>query len=433
MKLLSLLSIHSNRPNEANLARLVWLRWLNLGLLLLVSSLASWQWRLQLPDAPLLVIGILLTLFNILTWLRLQGARKGWAVRESELLLQLVIDETALGMVLFFADGASNPLASLLLLPVTLGATLLSAWRASLLLLLAVISYGLLVFYHVPLIQAQAEPLQAWLLHRLGMGLTFLFSAVLLVWFVSRMARSLRQRDAQLAAAREKTLRDEQLIALGTLAAGAAHELGTPLNTLQLLADELADSVPAALQADVQLMQQQLAQCRQSLSTLSRRASHPREAAQDASVTQAILQLAERWALLRPTVALTLHWPEPRPDRQVHWPETLNQALLNLLNNAADAQHGLSNNPIELRLDVNAEALLLHIRDHGPGLDDEARERAGQGIYSSKGGMGVGLLLSNASIEQLGGEVRLTSPPKGGVCCDIHLPWSRLALMGEST
>ena len=76
-------------------------------------------------------------------------------------------------------------------------------------------------------------------LHLLGMWFNFALSAVLIAWFVARMAQSLRERDQRLAVAREAALRNEQLVALGTLAAGAAHELGTPLSTIAVIATEL--------------------------------------------------------------------------------------------------------------------------------------------------------------------------------------------------
>ncbi|WP_026182536.1 ATP-binding protein [Leeia oryzae] len=420
MKWPKLQSAWMQHPNSLNLARLVWLRGANLLLMLGVALWVSLRWQFQIPWLPLMLVAALLVLFNLATIYRLTQVASGWWVADQELLLQLLVDVTALGVVLFFADGASNPLASLLLIPVTLAATVLARWVAWVLGLYTVALYLLLMEFQIPLLQTGANPDQAWLLHRLGMGLTFSVSALMLVALVSRMAASLRQRDALLAEAREKTLQHEQVMALGAMAAGAAHELGTPLNTLQLLVDELAADKQPPQADDVRLMQQQLRVCKEILSQLASRAGQAgTRSATPVALEQALQALLARWQLLRPGVPLAVRWPDAPVPVMTAWPDTLNQALLNLLNNAADA----SPEQVAICFDWDTVQLRVTIDDEGPGISDDVLQQAGKAfIQSDKGGMGMGLLLSNATIGQLGGTVSLQRRTQGGTRTAVQIP-----------
>ncbi|MCU0882790.1 MAG: hypothetical protein MUF14_09005, partial [Hyphomonadaceae bacterium] len=179
-------------------------------------------------------------------------------------------------------------------------------------------------------------------LHLIGMWLTFAVSALMIAWFVVRMTRLIRQRDAELAAAREQALRDERVLAIGTLAAGAAHELGTPLGTMALLAGELVNEpgLTPLVREDIQLIRQQIQVCKSIITGLSHRAGADR------------LENAPRQALDRWVDTIRQHWHASRPQAESRFrllgqspapaiitDPRIEQAVLNLLNNAANASH----------------------------------------------------------------------------------------------
>lgn len=411
----------SPHPNSANLRRLVWLRWL---MLAVWGAAALWvyvdlDW--PVPVTPLLLLLTVSVLLNTATLWRLWRVAHGWWVTEAELAAHLIFDLAVLGAVLYFADGASNPLASLLLIPLTLAAMFLPAYATWGLALGVAGLYAWLVFHYQPLSQHPDAHAHAWWLHRLGMGLTFGVGVALIAGFVGRMAASLRQRDALLAQAREDTLRNEQILALATLAAGTAHELGTPLNTMQLLAEELHEVVPASHVEDLDLLIAQIAQCKAALTRLSARAS---DSVAVQPLVSALTTLLDRWQLMRPDAAPAVTWPSAAPLLNVHWPDALSQALLNLLDNAADAacRH------VAVRLDWDAAHLTVRVEDDGPGVAREAAQAAGRAVFSSKGGMGVGLVLANATLQQLGGQVRLRPREVGGTRTEIDLPLRNLVV-----
>ncbi|MGC1519458.1 MAG: sensor histidine kinase, partial [Azonexus sp.] len=246
--------------HAANLHRLITARWVALALMAGLTLLAPDALDIPLPTVPLLaIIGITAVFNGIVQW-RLKRAPSATA---GELFSQLLIDIATLSALVFFSGGATNPLVSLLLPPVAIAALLLPVRCVLAVGLAAVAAYSALMVFYVPLPLSDAT--RATRLHLLGMWLTFAVSALMIAWFVVRMTRLIRQRDAELAATREQALRDERIIAIGTLAAGAAHELGTPLATMSLLAGELArdPQLPDAAHEDIALLRQQIVACKE--------------------------------------------------------------------------------------------------------------------------------------------------------------------------
>lgn len=339
-----------------------------------------------------------------------------------ELFAYLQFDALALALLLFFSGGASNPFVSLLLLPLIIAAALLPAGQVWATAMFTVAIYTALMFYHLPLPGALSGHGPGFEAHLWGMWLVFVISALLIAGFVARLATALRNRDRQVAQLRERALRDEQILTLGMFAAGAAHELGTPLSTIAVLARELEllhgeEDLP--LREDLHTLRQQVEVCKAILGDLLRSAdlASDREAAQTLDVL--LERTRNRWQLLRPQVPLRVSCAGAPPPPAVTAPQTISQTLISLLNNAADACPA----GIALAGRWEGQRVIIEIRDQGPGLSAEAEHRAGEAFFSTKsGGAGIGLLLANAALERLGGQVSLLRHPHGGICTRIDLP-----------
>jgi len=423
-------------PQLRNLRRLLGLRAIEVAGQAGAIAIAVYGIGMVLPTTILLTLTAGLALVALFTWWR---TRQPWPVTDAELAGHLLIDIGVLTGLLYFTGGSTNPFVTLYLIPLSIAAAMLPAAYTWSVAGATLACYTFLLFRHLPLPQGpgsfallatlfpgglsgehDAHGAQAdFNLHVLGMWFNFALSGVLIAWFVARMAQSIRERDRRLAAAREDALRNEQLVALGTLAAGAAHELGTPLSTIAVIAKELErdHAHDAVLVADLHLLRVQAERCKTVLTSLSARA----ETATCIACEDYLRQLIEQWQLIRPQVKISTHFAGSQPVPRLAVERTLDQALLNLLNNAADA----SPEGIEFAGRWDAAQLTLEILDRGPGISAEVAARAGEAFFTTKspgGGLGIGLFLANATIERFGGAVKLFNREQGGVCVRVILP-----------
>jgi len=414
-----------NAPVNAysNLRRLFFLRGIAIGGEILAIATAVGLFGTPLPLVPMSAIIVLQAAVNVRTWISL---RKAAPVNEAELFLELLADVAALTALLYLSGGSTNPFVSLYLLPLTIAATAFSARYAWAMAGLTIACYSALMFFYVPLGHGHEMHSSAFNLHVLGMWANFLVSAVLIASFVATMSASLRGRDRELAIARERALRDEQVVALGTFAAGAAHELGTPLSTIAVLTRELERQHAAepGLREDLQLLRTQVDNCKRIITSLTTAAGLARAGqAKRQSVEEFLAGVTERWALIRPQVLLNLRCSGAGAAPQIVGEETVRQTLINILNNAAD----VSPHAVEIEGTWNADELTIEVRDRGPGITDDIAEKAGRAFFSTKApGRGIGLFLANATIERLGGNVALFNRDDGGGCTRVTIPLARL-------
>jgi two-component system sensor histidine kinase RegB len=404
-----------------HLRRLLLMRWFAVAGQLVLIIAARPLLDIELPLAPMLAIVLLLAGFNLATRLRLA---RGGAVADGELFAQLCVDITALTLLLFFSGGAANPLVSLYLPSIAIAAVVLPgrfAWGVA---LLSIAAYSLLVFVNIPLPVPDAE--RATRLHLAGMWLIFVASAALIAWFVARMAAAIRSRDLELAAAREEALRNERVIALGSLAAGAAHELGTPLATMAILAGELGRNadLPADTREDLALLREQVEHCKGIITGLAARAGQTRaEGGAALALDRWLEQVVARWRQLRPHAEAKVSLQGTAPAPRVVGEATLEQALLNLFNNSADAGDG----QIEIEAGWDAERLRLEVRDRGPGFNEKVLLAAGRAFVTTREeGTGIGLFLAHAAVERLGGRIVLANRDGGGAVTRVELPLEKI-------
>jgi len=320
-----------------NARRLLVLRNVEIVAQLVVIGLAVQVLGMRLPLPALLTIIALFAVLNLATWMRLRCAS---TVSMNELFLQLAADVVVLTALLFFAGGSTNPFISLYLLPLVIVAATLPAKYAWRMAALTTGCYSLLMFFYVPLPPAAGVYPTDFHLHVFGMWFGFIVSVSLIIFFVMTMANTLRERDRILAEAREKALRDEHLVALGTLAAGTAHELGTPLATMAVLTADLAQQYADTpdLGEKTRILREQTIRCKEILSTLSARTGEGRaESGRRLALDRYLETLLSEWHATRPDATLTRHLGGTRPAPHIVADKTLDQAIMNVLNNAADA------------------------------------------------------------------------------------------------
>jgi len=372
---------------------------------------------------PFAVIGTVLLVLNLLTWVRLKLL---WEVREAEVFAQLLLDVLLLSGLLYLAGGATNPFVLLLLLPLTIAAATLAVAYAWTLAAAIVACYTLLMFVYIPLPHFHIDHTArldsgAWL-----MWLGFVLGVGLVGYYVMKMGAALREREAALAEVRENALRDESLVALGALAVGAAHELGTPLSTMAVVLKELelGHAAQPELVRDLRLLRDQVTRCKDTLSNMLSSTEQARaEGGYSVALDEYLADLVAQWRGMRPLAQVVYRWVGQSPAPQIIAEQVLGQIITNILNNAADA----SEDSVEVEADCDTERLRIEVLDRGPGLTPDAQAQAGQLFYTTKdSGRGLGLFLVGAALRRFGGVLTLSNRDGGGVCALVVLPLSRL-------
>jgi len=382
-----------------------------------------------------------LPLWILLVWAVLcatQFFNPRFQTEERTLLIHLVVDCLLLTAMLYLAGGATNPFVSYYLVPIAVSAATLSIRSTALLTTACLLAYSVLMFYFQPLEILSPHDMHAghvmlhgdqhsmqmipaaqpnW--HIMGMWLNFGLSALLITWFVTRMASTLRAQQAELAAIREQRLRDDQLLGIATLAAGTVHELATPLSTMAILTEDLKISTreDKNISGDMALLVEQVKRCQAIVQNLSRSAAQQQSGSlQKISMTNYFRDVLTHWQLLQPGVPLKIH--SEAPQGFIRTDSTLEQALINLLNNAAEASpQGIE---VTTTRSVFGEGYFI-IRDFGAGVQLSA-DQLGKPFVSTRGeGHGLGLFLSRAAIERLGGQVKLETHPEGGSVTTVIL------------
>ena len=338
-----------------------------------------------------------------------------------ELLLALSFDVLQLSGLLYLTGGMANPFAMLLLAPVVVSAALLD-FRATVYLVLLVGFCAIMVtHFYLPLPFSEADfALPA--LYLSGLFTALLVSCVFIGFYVWYLADKARQANAALAAMQLLLERDRRATVLGSLAAAAAHKLGSPLNTIAVISHDMKASLRGKIDSndevlqDVSLLNDEVERCRTILSELDRDAQTDQLARDVALPVSQMIQ-----ALLDPKLAELIGRVSFRAEALDDSPEPmakpipdLKYALEILLDNAND----YAAKKITFALGWSQKAIAIEICDDGPGFTPLVLSRVGQPWNSSREGReghkGLGLFLAMTLIEALDGDVKIVNAPSGG-------------------
>ena len=416
-----------SNATRLNMQRLIMLRGVVMACLSIVI-LALYQASIPLPYAPLISAIAALGLFSLFAWWRL---RKTTQTSQRELVMQLLGDIAALSLLFYFSGGYSNPFIWMYLLPITVAAVALRAAYAWLIASLSIASYTLLMFYHIPLSHLHMHMRgDAKLdIHLVGMWIGFVVSSVIVAIFIARIGQNLRDYDNKIAEVREKALESERMLALGTLATSAAHELGTPLATMAVISKELTQEYAnqPELLTQLGILQKQVSRCKEILSSITRNAGQARaDAGQGLPLREFLQDAILRWRDTRPATELIVSMQNNAFNPNIMMDRTLTQALQNMLDNAADE----SPERVIFNAEWNDKMLTIQIRDFGKGLSTETKNKLGTPFFTSKNeqGMGLGVYLTQTTLARYGGELSLNNHSEGGVITIVNLPLKKLRL-----
>jgi two-component system sensor histidine kinase RegB len=413
--------------DRLNLSWLVHLHWYAIAGQVALIWAAVAVTRIGVPMATLAGFIAAELTANGLLWVWSRNAR----VTDAGIAAVMLIDAAALTVLLDLTGGASNPFSILYLVNVALSAVLLSRRWAWMLTGASLAGFGAL-FVHERFYGAShhiswhLDPAQMMEAHLRTMWVAFALASVFVVFFVQRVTGELATRERELRDERVRAERREKLASLATLAAGAAHELSTPLSTIAVVAKELQRALPAdasqEARDDLQLVRDQVARCRDILDRMAARAGeNVGEPLAPIAVPRLIASALDG---LRARERVELEIDPAAEEAQVAGPfRGLGDALRGLLKNAIQASDAGA--PVKLRASRVGSVIRFAVADRGRGMPPEVLARVGEPFFTTKvpgEGMGLGLFLTRALAEHLGGEFHITSIPGTGTEARIDLP-----------
>jgi two-component system sensor histidine kinase RegB len=405
-----------------NLAWLVRLRWFAVASQALTVLVAERMLHMQLSTSRLYAIVAATALSNLVCalWLRRQPL-----VREGALAALMAFDFVLLTALLHFAGGPSNPFTVLYLVHIALAAVVLRSSYAWALAALSAGCFGAL--FALP--SEAADPHSMHMnhaahghaemnLHLQGMWIAFAVAAFVIAYFVTRVTHDLEAQRQQATQAQARALRSEKLASLATLAAGAAHELATPLATIAVVAKELQRELSTGAGADdARLIREEVDRCKHILQQMATDAGESAGEAFSEVTLRALFDKCLDGLGERERVQVVLG-----SEAALKVPSTVfARALRGIVRNALQASAG----PVTLRAAVQRGETVIEVRDQGTGMSPEVLASVGEPFFTTKPvgqGMGLGVFLARALCDRLGGRFELTSQLGEGTLARVVLP-----------
>lgn len=431
--------VHS-QPTVDTAIWLLHLRWVAVAGQLLTIAGVHWGLHVQLPLLGLFSLIGTTALSNTFYSLWLEILLRGGLKRSDRLPSHqvveglMVLDMLVLTGMLLISSGTANPFALFYFVNIAVAGVILTPLWAWGLWLIAVGGISLLLTCSWPLMYIDGRialsDTQTWSIPKLGYLVSFITCGGVITYFITVLTGELKRREIELQAAESERLRGRQLEALGTLAAGAGHELATPLSTIAVVAKELSRNldklgVSEPIKRDVALIRSELDHCRRILDRMSSAAG---DAAGERFRSIGIEEFCQEILLgiREPQRVKILISEETKSVENLLPVQATAQALRNIVQNAIDAsQPGAE---IQLHVHLCPEGWRMLVTDHGDGMTPEVLQRVGEPFFTTKEpgrGMGLGLYLTRNVLQRLDGRLSFTSRIGHGTTAEVILPSSR--------
>ncbi len=432
-------------PGRVRLRTLSNLRWLAVGGQFAALILVRFGLDYRLPLLPCLAVIALSALLNVVLSLRHPATHR---LTNGEATFYLAYDILQLAALLYLTGGIENPFALMFLVPVVIAAGTLNLGNTLILAGLAFVAVSAIAMTHAPLPWAADDAIRLPPLYQGGIWASLVIGIGFTSIYAWRIASEGARMQAGLSATQLALARDHRLASLGALATAAAHELGTPLGTIAVVARELERALPSDSPEaeDARLLRAQAERCRGILTRLARPEETVLGTADRLPLGALLDEIAGEYRGGDVDIIIELETDAAREAEPKVWrvPE-VQHGLGNIIANAADFAAAL----VRVHVRWNAAELRLAVEDDGPGFAPEILERIGEPYVTSRPGsyalgeaelgpsesfngqqgMGLGFFIAKTLIERTGGRVRARNLGAGGA--RVALQWPRGAIDGE--
>jgi len=338
------------------------------------------------------------------------------------------LDTLCLSVILGLTGGPNNPFSLLYLVQITLSAIVLRKFWTWVLGALSTACFGLLFFFHIPLAVFQTHHIEQGLSpHLIGMWIAFVIAAALITFFTGKIADALRRREQEVLELQDQVSRHERLASMVTLAAGAAHELGTPLGTIAVVARELERyatniSKDNAAMEDARLIRSEVDRCRVILERMSAQGAQPRgETPERVLVSDLLSRVCGQFPESQ-RAFLRIDLADEALDAVLPVQATA-QSIAALIQNALDAN--IDQRAVQVGATQTGSALRISVQDRGHGMSEGVLRRIAEPFFTTKEpgkGMGLGTFLVRTFAQNLGGRILFDSAPGEGTTATLELP-----------
>ena len=343
-------------------------------------------------------------------------------------LALMLLDLLTLTAMLFFSGGAGNPFSFFYFVNLAVGGVMIRPRAAWSMTATAIVGYTILLNYSVPVPGLNAHASTGFDIQTAGMLLAFATCSTVVTYFVTRTAGELKQRERQLLRTQAEQAASHRLEGLTTLAAGAAHELATPLSTIDVIVRELSRHLedcqkPESVDTDLKLIDGQLEMCRQILQRMRSAAGDSMAHRWDRTTVGDLIDTTLEG--IRDPHRVDVNDGSDAVESQTLWvpQEAVAQAVRNLIHNGLDASG--DSGRVRLEPKLIGGKLQLSVLDSGQGMTDEVLGRASDPFFTTKEpgrGIGLGLFLTRNVISQLGGDLEFRSTLGHGTEAVVTIP-----------
>jgi two-component system, sensor histidine kinase RegB len=426
-------------PGYLRLRTLIRLRWLAIFGQTATVLLVHYWLGFSLPLSLCLGLVALSAWINIFLTIKFRATQR---LSAEPAALLLGYDIAQLAGLLYLTGGLKNPFTFLFLVPVTVSAASLPVIWTLLVCGFALLTVTFLAFFHWPLPWLANHPLELPATYVAGLWVALVSGTVFSAIYARRISEEARQMSAALTATELVLAREQRLSALDGLAAAAAHELGTPLATIALVAKELRHEFPttSAHSEDFDLLVSQAARCREILSRLSNREEGNDEIMGTEKLSVMIENLVAPLRGSDVVLDVTQYGSDQSAEPKIRRNPAITYGLGNLLENAIDFAEGR----VEVRSNWSRDHLTVTVADDGPGFDPDIMEQLGDPFVTTRPGysgpvvagghegMGLGLFIAKTLLQRSGAQVVMANREDPHSGASIRITWPRTALESSS-
>jgi two-component system sensor histidine kinase RegB len=418
----------SQNTNRQNLLQLIWLRLIAIIGQVVTILIVHYFLKISLPLTEMFLVLMFLGIVNFISFYRHKSEKN---ISDKSLFIELICDVLVLTAQLYLSGGISNPFISLFLLQVIIAAILLKRIYAWLIAVITIFSYISLNFTyrHIHALHNH-EAGDLFNMHLHGMLISYIIAAVLLLIFVTKIIKNLKDRDKNIYLLKQKSLEEEKVVRMGLLATGAAHELSTPLSTISVILNDWKEmdfvnsqkEFQKELMQDIVTMESQLNRCKKILSDILLSSGKARlEQAEMKLAKEAFDLIIEEWKSTRNPQNLLYNF-RGEDAKKIILDDTLIQGFYNIFDNALEE----SPNLVLIDVVVTKNEINLNVEDCGKGFDKKILQEIGKANITTKNSNGLGLFLAISSLRRFDGTLQIKNLAEKGAKVEIKIPLKNL-------